>query len=1064
MLPVIKFALLPSVLILASASSFWALASSNKTDLDALIALKAGLSRHSYALDSWNTTADFCQWHGVICSLNHKQRVSALNLSSAGLRGYVAPSLGNLTYLRSLDLSYNLFHGEVPWTISQLSQMSYLDLSNNLLQGEIPWTIGQLRQLSHLYLSNNSIEGGIMYGLRNCTRLVSIKLGLNKLHQEIPDWLGGLSRIEVMSLGKNKFTGIIPPSLGNLSSLRILNINDNQLSGPIPESLGRISKLEKLGLQVNHLSGTIPRTVFNMSSLAHIGLQMNELSGTLPSGLGNGLPKIDHLILALNHFTGRVPSSLANATTIQSLDLSVNKLTGSVPPEIGALCPNFLILKGNQLKSSTAQDWGFITSLTNCTSVKGVILRHNRFSGVLPNSIANLSRQLEFFDISFNEIYGKIPVGIGNFPYLIKLGLSRNRFTGAIPDSIGNLKMLQWLTLDNNRISGTMPSSLGNLTQLEHLSVANSVLQGYLPANLGNLQRIVDANFSNNALSGPLPTEIFSLSSLSYILDLSRNHFSSYLPSQVGGLTKLTYLYIHENNLSGMLPDTPSNCESLMELRLDGNYFNGIIPLSISRMRGLVLLNLTKNALTGAIPREIGLMNGLKELYLAHNNLSAQIPETLESMTSLYQLDISFNLLDGQVPARGVFANLTGFLFDGNDKLCGGISELHLPSCPTKPVVHRQRITHVVQNAVISSASIILLLCLILALVVFSLKGKLRIPSVRTAPLAPSFMNDMYPRVSYSDLAQATDGFTANNTVGTGRYGCVYKGRMLLKESVITVAVKVFDPEQSGSSRSFVAECKVLSKIRHRNLIGIRTCCSDLNQNDFKAIVFDFMPHGDLDKWLHHDTYAPNSVKVLTLMQRLSIAVDIAAALDYLHNNCQPAMVHCDLKPSNILLGEGMVAHVGDFGLTKIVTDPEGEQLINSKSSVVGTIGYVAPEYGEGGQISPSGDVYSFGIVLLEMFTAKTPTEAMFTGGFTLLEYAKMAYPAQLMEIIDPLLLSVENTQGDINSIMYFVTRLALECSRKRPTERLSIRDVVAEMNKIMACHAAGVTRQSGSG
>ncbi|XBH80864.1 hypothetical protein VPH35_106523 [Triticum aestivum] len=1017
MLPVLKFVLLPSVLLLASASRFPALACNNETDLEALLALKAGLSRHSDALDSWNTTTDFRQWHGVSCSLNHGQSVSELNLSSAGLRGYIAPSLGNLTYLRSLDLSYNLLHREIPRTIGQLSQMSYLDLKNNSLQGEIPWTIGQLRQLSHLYLSNNSTEGGITYGLRNCTRLVSIKLDLNKLHQEIPDWLGGLSRIEVMSLGKNKFTGIIPPSLGNLSSLRILNINDNQLSGPITESLSRISKLEMLALQVNQLSGTIPRTVFNMSSLIHIGLEMNQLSGTLPSNLGNGLPKIKYLILALNHFTGRITASLANATMIQLIDLSGNNLTGFVPPEIGTLCLNFLILTGNQLKSSTVQDWEFITSLTNCTSVRGVILQHNRFSGVLPSSIANLSRQLEIFDVSFNEIYGKIP-----------------------------LKMLQWLTLENNHISGAMPSSLGNLTQLQHLSVANNVLEGYLPANLGNLQRLVIANFSNNVLSGPLPREIFSLSSLSYILDLSRNHFSSHLPSQVGGLTKLTYLYIHENNLSGPLPDALSNCESLMELCLDGNYFNGIIPMSISRMRGLVLLNLTKNALTGAIPQEIGLMNGLKELYLAHNNLSAQIPETLESVTSLYRLDISFNLLDGQVPARDVFVNLTGFLFDGNDKLCGGISELRLPSCPTRPVVHNQRMTRVVRNAVICSVSIVLLLCLILALVVFS-KKKLRLPSIRTAPLAPSFMDDMYPRVSYSDLAQATDGFTDNNIVGTGPYGCVYKGRMLLKESVITVAVKVFDPEQSGSSKSFVAECKALSKIRHRNLVGIRTCYSDLNQNDFKAIVFDFMPHGDLGKWLHQDTCAPNPVKVLTLMQRLSIAADLAVALDYLHNNCQPTIVHCDLKPSNILLGEGMVAHVGDFGLAKMLTNPEGEQLINSKSSVVGTIGYCCgglayyscrlctAEHGEGGHISPCGDVYSFGIVLLQMFTAKTPTDAMFTaktptdamftGGFTLLEYAKMAYPTQPMEIIDPLLLSVENTRGDINSIMYFVTRLA---------------------------------------
>lgn len=388
------------------------------------------------------------------------------------------------------------------------------------------------------------------------------------------------------------------------------------------------------------------------------------------------------------------------------------------------------------------------------------------------------------------------------------------------------------------------------------------------------------------------------------------------------------------------------------------------------------------------------------------------------------------------------------------------------------------------------SASIIFV-CFILALVFFSLKKTLRPPSVRTTLVVPPFMDDTYPRVSYSDLAQATNDFTANNLVGTGRYGSVYKGRMLLKRSETTVAVKVFDLEQSGSSKSFVAECKALSKIRHRNLIGVITCCScsDMNQNDFKALVFNFMPYGSLDKWIHPGVNPSNPVKVLTLLQRLNIAADIAAALDYLHNNCQPTIVHCDFKPSNILLGEDMVAHVGDFGLAKILTDPVGEQLFNSKSSVgiMGTIGYVAPgnsafccnnccvcsahyscclctaEYGEGGQISPHGDVYSFGIVLLEMFTGKPPTHDMFTDGLTLLKYAKMAYPSQLMEIVDPLLLSVENARGEINRVMYSVTRLALACSSKRPTERLSIRDVVAEMHRIRACYVAEVTRQSSS-
>jgi Leucine-rich repeat (LRR) protein len=939
MFPALNLRLLLHLLLLATASYSHALASSNETDLDALLEFKAGLNRQSAdAFASWNKTTDFCKWRGVICSLRHKQRVSALNLSSSGLLGYITPSIGNLTYLRSLDLSYNLLQGDIPQTIGQLMQMSYLDLSNNSLQGEMPRTIGQLPQLTYLYLSNNSLQGEIAHGLRNCTRLASVKLDLNKLDRRIPEWLGELSRIETISIGKNRFTGIIPQSLGNLSSLRRLYLNENQLSGPIPESLGKLRKLEGLALQVNHLSGNIPGTLFNISSLVHVGLQMNQLKGTLPSNLG---PNIRRLILALNHFTGRIPASIANATTIQSMDLSGNKITGIVPPEIGTLCPKYLMLNQNHLKATNVQDWGFITLLTNCTSLRWLTLQNNKFSGGFPTSVANLSGQLEALDIRYNEISGKIPLGIGSFPKLFKLGLSGNHFTGPIPDSIGRLTRLQFLTLENNQLSGMIPSSLGNLTRLQHLSADNNILEGPLPISIGNLQQLVSATFSNNALSGRLPGEIFSLSSLSYVLDLSSNHFSSSLPSQVGGLTKLTYLYIHENNLSGMLPDALSNCQSLMELRLDGNYFNGMIPLSISRMQGLVLLNLTKNRLTGGIPQDLGLMNGLNELYLAHNSLSAKIPKTLESMTYLYRLDISFNLLDGQVPGHGVFTNLTGFTFYGNAKLCGGIQELHLPSCPAKTVGHGQRITRVIRNAVIPSITIISV-CFIMAVCFFSLKNKLRLPSTS---VAPSLTGDMYPRVSYSNLFQATNGFATDNLVGTGRYGCVYKGMMTLNKSVRTMAVKVFDLEQAGSSECFLAECKALGKIRHRNLIGVITCCScsDFKQNDFKAIVLDFMPYGGLDKWLHPGIYASNPVKVLTLMQRLSIASDIAAGLDYLHNHCRPTIVHCDFKPSNILLGDDMVAHVGDFGLAKILADPEGEQLVNSTSSVVGTIGYVPP-------------------------------------------------------------------------------------------------------------------------
>ncbi|XP_006665052.3 probable LRR receptor-like serine/threonine-protein kinase At3g47570 [Oryza brachyantha] len=1068
MVTALKLLLLPYLLLLAPASSTQGLPLSNSTDLDALLGFKSGLSYQSGALASWNTTTNHCEWPGVICSHRHKQRVSALNLTSAGLLGYISPSIGNLTYLTSLDLSCNLLYGEIPLAIGRLSWLSYLDLSNNSFMGEMPWSIGQLHQLSYLYLANNSLQGEITNGLSNCTRLMSIKLDLNNLNGKIPDWFGGFPKLKSMSLGKNNFTGIIPQSLGNLSSLSNLFVNDNHLSGQIPDALGKISSLEKLALQVNHLSGTIPGTILNISSLIHIGMEENELHGRLPSDLGNALPKIQYFIVALNRFTGSIPASIANATTMRSIDLSSNNFSGIIPPEIGTLCSlNYLMLQMNQLEASSAKDWGFITLLTNCTRLRAVTLQNNRLGGALPSSITNLSAQLEDLDIGSNRISGKIPDGISNFPKLIKLGLSSNHFSGPIPESIGRLRTLQRLTIENNLLHGIIPSSLGNLTRLQQLSLDNNSLEGSLPASIGNLRQLTIATFSNNELIGPMPKEIFSLPSLSYVLDLSRNHFSNSLPSAIGGLTKLTYLYMHSNNFSGLLPDSLSNCQSLMELRLDNNLFNGTIPVSVSKMQGLVLLNLTKNSFFRAIPHDLGLMDGLKELYLAHNNLSEQIPKDLENMASLYWLDISFNNLDGQVPAQGVFANLTGFKFDGNDNLCGGIDELHLPSCPTKPMEHNQRIHSVTQKVIIPIA-ITILVCFTLAAAFFYIRKKLRPSCMRTTRVAPP-IDGMYPRISYYELFQATNGFSDSNLVGTGRYGSVYKGTVMVKRSETTVAIKVFNLEQSGSSKSFVAEGKAISKIRHRNLISVITCCScsGLNQNDFKAIVFEFMPHGDLEKWLHPEVTSSDSnpVKVLTLMQRLSIASDIAAALDYLHNSCQPTIVHCDFKPSNILLGQDMVAHVGDLGLAKILTDPEGTQLINSKSSVglMGTIGYIAPEYAECGQISPSGDVYSFGIVLLEMFTGKAPTNDMFTDGLTLQKYAETAYPAQLIDIADPLLLSTatENTMGEINCVMSSVTRLALVCTRMKPSERLCIRDVVDNMQTIKASYVAEIERLS---
>jgi len=245
--------------------------------------------------------------------------------------------------------------------------------------------------------------------------------------------------------------------------------------------------------------------------------------------------------------------------------------------------------------------------------------------------------------------------------------------------------------------------------------------------------------------------------------------------------------------------------------------------------------------------------------------------------------------------------------------------------------------------------------------------------------------------------------------IGKGRYGSVYKCGLVLKDKMMTVAVKVFDLQQSGSSKTFLAECEALSKIRHRNLISFITCCSssDSNQNDFKAIVFEFMTNGSLDRWLNLDVRESQQLQGLTLAQRLNIAVDIADALDYLHNNCEPPIVHCDLKPSNVLLDEDMVAHVSDFGISKFLR--EGDNVL--QTNTLATIGYIAPEYGHEGLVSTSCDVYSYGILLMEVFCRKKPVDEMFTSDLSLKNWVSEALHNDVTQVIDSSLVRKEEEQ-----------------------------------------------------
>ncbi|OQU86321.1 hypothetical protein SORBI_3003G072000 [Sorghum bicolor] len=967
-------------------------------DEAALLAFKAAAAGgKSDALASWNrsTTGGYCSWEGVRCR-GTRRRVVALSLPSYGLTGVLSLVIGNLSSLRILNLTSNGFSGNIPVSLGHLRHLHTLDLRHNAFSGTIPTN------------------------LSSCTSLM------------------------IMAIGFNNISGNVPLELGhNLKQLKVLSLTNNNLTGPIPASLANLSSLSILDLSFNHLEGTIPTS---------LGV-LRELCGSMPTDIGSKFPSMQILDYVANQFTGPIPASLSNLTLLRQLHLGQNLLSGYVPRTMGKLrALQHLHLVNNMLEANHAEGWEFVTSLSNCSQLQILDISNNTaFTGQLPSSIVNLSTNLQRLRLDNTGIWGGIPSSIGNLVGLEILGIFNTYISGEIPDSIGKLGNLTALGLFNINLSGQIPSSVGNLSKLAILDAYQTNLEGPIPPNIGKMKSIFSLDLSLNHLNGSIPREIFELPllTLSY-LDFSYNSLSGSIPYEVGNLVNLNRLVLSGNQLSGEIPESVGKCTVLQELRLDSNLFNGSIPQHLNK--ALTTLNLSMNELSGSIPDAIGSIVGLEELCLAHNNLSGQIPTALQNLTSLLNLDLSFNDLRGEVPKDGIFTMLDNISIIGNNKLCGGIPQLHLVPCKIDSVQKNRRgkLKHLI--IALATTFALLLLAIVIALVHLIYRKQRR---KQKGPFQPPTVEEQYERVSYHALSNGTNGFSEANLLGRGSFGTVYK--CLFQAEGTVVAVKVFDLQQSGSTKSFVAECEALRRVRHRCLMKIITCCSSINEQgqDFKALVFEFMPNGSLNHWLHIESGMPTSNNTLSLAQRLDIVVDIMDALGYLHNHCQPPIIHCDLKPSNILLSQDMSARVGDFGISRIISESESIIVQNSNSTIgIGSIGYVAPEYGEGSSITTFGDVYSLGILLLEIFTGRSPTDDMFRGSMDLHKFSEDALPDKIWEIADTTMwlhtgTHDSNTRNIIEKCLVHVIALGVSCSRKQPRERTPIQDAVNEMHAI---------------
>ncbi|KAF6986257.1 hypothetical protein CFC21_004038 [Triticum aestivum] len=535
-------------------------------------------------------------------------------------------------------------------------------------------------------------------------------------------------------------------------------------------------------------------------------------------------------------------------------------------------------------------------------------------------------------------------------------------------------------------------------------------------------------NLSYNNLQGNIPREIFHTGSTLTICALSYNNLQGTIPTEFSNLRQLVELYLSSNKLSGEIPSALGECQELQILQMDQNILTGDIPESLSNLKSLVVLN------------------------FSHNSLSGSIPTSISDLKYLNQLDLSYNHIHGEVPRNGVFENVMAVSLDGNSGLCGGAVDLRMPTCSA--ISQRKgRLYYLVRVCIplVGFTSLVLFAYFVL------LESK---TPRRTYLLLLSF-GKHFPRVTYRDLAQATQSFSESNLVGRGSYGSVYRGK--LTQAKIQVAIKVFDLDVRYADKSFISECEVLRSIRHRNLVSILTACSTIDNdgNTFKALIYEFMPNGNLDTWLHTKS-AGEGPRILSLGQRISIAVNIADALAYLHHDITRSIVHCDLKPSNILLDTDMNAYLGDFGIANLVRNSKSTSVGHSSSAstsdgsigLKGTIGYIAPEYAQTGQASTYGDIYSFGVVLLEMLIDKRPTDPIFDNELNIVNFAERNSPDQILHIIDDHL--QEECKGFIRAtaeagnVVYqclvSLVQVALSCTRLFPRERMNMREVAMKL------------------
>ncbi|KDO54922.1 hypothetical protein CISIN_1g002174mg [Citrus sinensis] len=801
----------------------------------------------------------------------------------------------------------------------------------------------------------------------------------------------------------------------HLRELQLLNLN---LSGNLSPEIGRLSYLTILDFMWNKISGSIPKEIGNIKSLELLLLNGNELTGSLPEELGY-LPKLDRIQIDQNYISGSLPKSFANLNKTRHFHMNNNSISGQIPPELSRL-----------------------------PSLVHMLLDNNNLTGYLPPELSELPKLL-ILQLDNNNFEGTtIPASYSNMSKLLKLSLRNCSLQGPMPDlsripNLGYLLSLNITTikLSNNKLTGTIPSNFSGLPRLQRLFIANNSLSGSIPSSIWqsrtlNATETFILDFQNNNLtniSGSFnipPNVTVRLRGNPFCLNTNAEQFCGSHSDDDNEIDRSTNSTLDCRAQScptdyEYSPTSPIRCfcaaPLLVGYRLKSpglSYFPAYKNLFEEYMTSGLKLNLYQLDIDSFRWEKGPRLKMYLKLFPVYDNSSGNsYVFNASEVGRIRSMFTGWNIPDSDIFGPYELINFT---------LQGPYRDVFPPS--RNSGISKAALAGIILGAIAGAVTISAIVSL---LIVRAHMKNYHAISRRRHSSKTSIKIDGVRSFTYGEMALATNNFNSSTQIGQGGYGKVYKG--ILPDGTV-VAVKRAQEGSLQGEKEFLTEIQFLSRLHHRNLVSLVGYCDEEGE---QMLVYEFMSNGTL-----RDQLSAKSKEPLGFAMRLSIALGSSRGILYLHTEADPPVFHRDIKASNILLDHKFTAKVADFGLSRLAPVPDIEGIVPAHVSTVvkGTPGYLDPEYFLTHKLTDKSDVYSLGVVFLELLTGMQPI----SHGKNIVREVNIAYQSSMMFSV------IDGNMGSYPSecVEKFI-KLALKCCQDETDARPSMSEVMRELESI---------------